>query len=454
MDATIDQMMAEISGLVAGSGPRARKLARLLVATAKAALAPKPAAISNQAQAEAAGPGVHRVKGAVGLHLRNGDNGSGSWFYRFRLGGRRPEMGLGALANVTLAQAKDEALGLRLEVKKGMNPIVARRSAKTEIARAHALASNKRTFIQATEEYVQAHSPAWKHPRSRELWLTPVIQYAYPVIGHKLLDLISVADIKAVMDATMAKAPSAGPRIRLRIEQVINAAKALGHCDASHENPASAKLIKAVRPTVHSADEHYRRLSLDDAPAAFRQVMEGATSSTALAAWAWTIVTASRPGEEALKAKWSEIDLDKKLWTVPATRMKGKKGRSKEHVVPLSSIALAVLEWQAKRRAGDAVFPGASGSPLSYSTFARAPRKAGIDPGSPHSWRSIFRDACGDRLRVDRDLAEGALAHSLGKVEAAYRRETAVEARRPVMESYARWLMDEGADVIAFPARA
>ena len=198
------------------------------------------------------------------------------------------------------------------------------------------------------------------------------------------------------------------------------------------------------------ADEHFRRLPLDDAPAVFRKLRVLSEDSTAISAWVWTIVTAARPGEEALKAQWNEIDLDKKLWTVPAARMKG----SKEHVVPLSPVALVVLERQARVGTGDAVFAGLSGSPLSYTAFSRAPAKAGIDAGSPHSWRSIFRDACGDKLRVDRDLAEAALAHSLGKVEAAYRRETAVEARRAVMEAYANWLMGEGVNVIAFKSRA
>ena len=96
-----------------------------------------------------------------------------------------------------------------------------------------------------------------------------------------------------------------------------------------------------------------------------------------------------------------------------------------------------------------------STAPLSYDAFATAPGKAGVDAGTPHSWRSIFRDACGDRLRVDRDLAEAALSHTLGAVEGAYRRETAIEARRPVMEAYAKWLEGEPSDnVVAFPARA
>jgi integrase len=120
----------------------------------------------------------------------------------------------------------------------------------------------------------------------------------------------------------------------------------------------------------------------------------------------------------------------------------------------LSSLAVAALKRQATVRTGDAVFPGRSGSTLSYDSFTHAPKKAWVDAGTPHSWRSVFRDACGDRLRVDRDLAEAALSHTLDAVEGAYRRETAIEARRPVMEAYAQWLLGEGADVIAFPARA
>jgi integrase len=161
------------------------------------------------------------------------------------------------------------------------------------------------------------------------------------------------------------------------------------------------------------------------------------------------IATAARPSE-ALRTQWGEIDLARRLWTIPAARMKS----AREHVAPLSPIALAVLERQARVRTGDAVFPGRSGSPLSYDGFATAPARAGLDAGSPHGWRSVFRDACGDRLRVDRDLAEAALAHSLGAVEGSYRRETAIEARRPVMEAYARWLTSDDDNVIAFPARA
>jgi integrase len=162
------------------------------------------------------------------------------------------------------------------------------------------------------------------------------------------------------------------------------------------------------------------------------------------------IACASRPSE-ALNARWDEIDLAKKLWTVPKERAKTEK----DHVVPLSHLAIEVLARQAQVRTGEAVFPGRSGSPVGYSSFARAPMEAGLDTGSPHSWRSIFRDWAGDIGRVDRDLAEAALAHSLGAVEASYRRMTAIGHRVPIMQAYANWLTSKGADkVVPLKGRA
>jgi integrase len=450
VNTTIDQVIAKIRA----AGVSENRIARLLAGAAKALMQPKRATISNQDQAKTADPGVYRVKGAKGLYFKKGTSGCGSWFYRFRLGGRRPEMGLGALDEVTLAEAKAKLIDIMPQIKSGVNPINARRDGKTEVARKEAVAANKRTFKQAAEDYLAAHASSWKHPASLRLWRKPVEKYAYPVIGDKLLDDVRVEDIVAIMDATVAGgAPTAGPRVRLRIEQVINAAIALGKRNASLGNPAATKLIKAVRPTAGRADEHFRRISLDDAPEVFRALKERAPDSTAFAAWVWTIATISRPGEEALKAEWSEIDLNKKVWVVPAVRMKGKKGVTKDRIVPLSSVALWALEQQARRRTGDAVFPGLSGSPLSYTAFSRAPKKAGIDAGSPHSWRSIWRDVAEDRLGVAPQTAEAALAHSLGKVERAYRREAGVEAQAVAMQKYADWLEGKG-NVVAFPALA
>ena len=175
------------------------------------------------------------------------------------------------------------------------------------------------------------------------------------------------------------------------------------------------------------------------------------------------IACATRP-REALNARWEEFDLDRKLWTIPAARMKSRKGKGKPHSVPLSSIATDVLERQARVTGGvGPIFPGKlKGRALTYCPFATAKMVDvdgnKIDAGSPHGWRSVFRDACDDKLRidgrrVDPDLAETALAHTLSAVEGAYRRETAIEDRRSVMEAY--WLMGKSDNnVVKYPERA
>jgi integrase len=439
-------MTETIMGMIKTAGVPAEEIAAALLKAA-AKTKGKPTLISTQAQAEKAGSGAYRAKGK-GLYLNKGANGSGAWFFRFRFSdGKRHEMGLGALGEVKLIEAQDRADEARQQVKAGVNPITERRAVKTA-----AIAKTDRwTFKKATEEYVAAHAASWKHRDARRNWFNPVERYAYPVIGRMLLDDIRVEHVAAAMDAAEeGGAPVLAAKIRGRIEQVISAGIALGKRDASLGNPAASKLLKAVRPSARKgAAEHYRRLDLDAAPAALQQLRQLAEASTAFAAWVFMIACASRPSE-ALNARWDEIDLAKKLWTVPKERAKTER----DHVVPLSDLAIEVLARQAKVRTGEAVFPGRSGSPVGYSSFARAPMEAGLDTGSPHSWRSIFRDWAGDIGRVDRDLAEAALAHSLGAVEGAYRRQSAITARRPVMEAYSRWLTDEAADIIAFKSRA
>ena len=294
------------------------------------------------------------------------------------------------------------------------------------------------------DSYLAAHGGSWKHKYAKATWLNPIVKFAYPVIGRLSLDQIKISHIVAIIErAEQADAPEAGRRVRARIERVINAAIALS--GEALRNPADGKLIAAARPSRRKGERpHYRAVKLDRAPEIFRTLAR--QDGTAFAAWRFMIATAVRPSE-ALNAQWGEVDFDKRLWTIPPERMKS----AREHVVPLSAAALAVLDRQRHVRTGDAVFPGRSGSSLSYSNFADAPMKAGIDAGTAHGWRSVFRDWCGDVGDVPRDLAEAALAHSLGATEGAYRRMTAVEKRRIVMEAYANWLNCEGARVLAFP---
>jgi integrase len=396
--------------------------------------------IKTATQATTAPAGVHGAGSGLYLKKTSGDHDAGSWIYRYRFAGRRREMGLGQLASLSLAEAREAAVDLARAVRKGDDPIEARRREKEAEANA-ARAKVPATFRQAAEAYLADYAPSWKHRGAVGDWLNPLARYAYPIIGDKALDSIEVEHVRAVIRAAIrAGAPETGRRVRQRIEAVLDDAELKGERDPAKRNPADVK-AHAFAKRPKGDRPHYRRLELDQAPRAFAELKERAATSSVFAAWAFMIATAARPGE-ALGARWDEIDRDKATWTVPAARMKGARA----HVVPLNTIALAVLDRQANVRTGDAVFPGRSGSPLAYSGFSAAPIAAGLDVGSPHGWRSIFRDCCGDILRVDRDLAEAALAHALGGVEGSYRRQSAIEARRPMMEAYARWLTSTPAD--------
>jgi integrase len=296
----------------------------------------------------------------------------------------------------------------------------------------------------------------------RQVWLNPIVKYAYPVIGR-----LSVNDIVAEHVATIVRAAAAdgnletGKRTAQRVRKVLNGAIARGERDPLRGNPADADLIGEIVPLKRKTIP-FRRIKLDDAPGVFHALQEAGKAAsglraTELDAWLFHIACASRPSE-TLYARWSEIDLDKRLWTVPAARMKSDR----EHIVPLSQCALEVLERRdrVRVRTGDAevdsaalVFAGATGRALNYTLFALGPKRAGIDGGAPHSWRSIFSDWRGEKTNFARELAEFALAHLVPGVAGDYQRETAPQRRYELMEAYGKWLTSDS-NVVRFQKRA
>jgi integrase len=208
-------------------------------------------------------------------------------------------------------------------------------------------------------------------------------------------------------------------------------------------NPASKTNWKGDYKPPEAKGGHYRRMNdLDGAPLVFQSLLRASESDAGAAAWALMILTAARPSE-ALEASWSEFDLMKRRWTIPAARTKTEK----DHVVPLSTVAMQILEARAAARTGAFVFEGRDGKPASYSFFTNTPKRVGVEnTGSGHSWRSVFADTAADVLHVPSEVREVCLAHSIGKIAGAYRRETGVEGRAKVMERYATWLMSGEAD--------
>jgi integrase len=391
-------------------------------------------------------PGVYRVTDARRLYLKKASAAAGSYFLRYRMNGKRPEMGLGSITEISIDAARDLAGKLGGKPKTGVDPLTERRRAaaaelerKQEEARRAAIPTVK----QAVEAYLEDHARKWRHARAEQDWFNPIRTYAYPVIGDHKVDAVETDDIADILRAVYAKGlSSVGRKLRVNLKAVFDASIARGHRAKALGNPADKDEIKAIVSPGKHVTGNYRRIELDDAPSAFARLLQTARSAennVAAVAWVFMALTAARPSE-ALEARWDQIKLDKAggpIWLNPAlkTREPGKPLR-----VPLSKIALEILDAMRTVRKGDYIFPGQNGQRLAYSTFKDTPMKAKIEAGTPHSWRSIFRDVAEDECKATHETAELALSHSLGKVEGSYRRGDALEQRRKLMQAYENWL--------------
>jgi integrase len=396
-------------------------------------------------------PGVYRVANASGLYLQVSRTRTKSWIYRFQLGGKQREMGLGPIGKVSLADARKAATAAAALRDKGIDPIDARRAeraANLEANRADLPRSLSRanTFKYRAEAYIDVQAKAWRQQDSASyLWRNPFAKWVYPAIGDMEIADIRLSHVVQALAPAWHAVPDTAQRIRARMQRIFDAAIADGAY--ARPNPAQAALVMTQLPKRKRVIAHYPAATLKEAPAIFARIR--AAQGTAYRAHEYMILTTARPGE-ALRARWSEIDLEEKLWTIPAERTKA----AREHVVPLSEAAANVLAGQQEIRVNDYIFPGQRpDAPLSYDAFAVALRKIGITHVTPHSFRSTFRDWAGDIADVPRDLAEAQLAHALPATEGAYRRLTAVAKRRVMLANYAAWLFGASENVVAFLRR-
>ena len=404
--------------------------------------------ITSEAQAKTAPKGAHSIGGkhaASGFGFKKDTDaiGGGGYTVRYRLGDKRPTMGLGAFGEISMANASKAARDAVALARRGIDPIGTRDREKA----ANLAVKKAVTFKLAAEAYYAEVAPTLRHRYGPMNWINPVRTWAYPILGEMALNDIMVEHVAAVVSAAAAKnVLKTGKLVQQRIRKVLNAAIAKGQRDAARGNPADAGLVRAILPALErkTVDVHFRRIKLDDAPATFRALSEARDGAIGLRAdeldvWTLMVSTCARPSE-ALRARWSHIDLRKRLWTIPAGHMKSLR----EHIAPLNEIAVATLgrrlKLRGERPAGDFVFTGPSGAPLGYTNFALAPKRAGIDSGSPHSWRSVFSDWRGNETEFPRELAEFQLGHRVPGVAGDYQREAAPERRRTLMDAYAGWL--------------
>jgi integrase len=376
-------------------------------------------------------PGRHADGG--GLYLYVDSSGAKRWVFRFRFDSKRRDMGLGGLDSVPLALARERAAEARKTVALGLDPIAGR---KTSAATP--------TFGKFADEFVETKGSGWRSMRHKAQWRMTLTKYAAPLRG-KTVDAIKTEDVLEALKPIWTLRPATAQRLRGRIEQVLDAARAVG-C-RSGENPARWKghLDQLLPKRQKLVRGHHPAMPYAEVPA-FVASLRKKTDAAALAL-EFLILTATRTGE-TLGARFSEIDRAAKLWIIPKERMKANR----EHRAPLSDRALQILAAAGERRDGgsDYVFAGrARGHPLSNMALTMLMRRLGHGAVTVHGFRSAFRDFCGDRTHFPREVAEAALAHAVcDETELAYRRGDALEKRRELMQTWARYLAAEPSRVV------
>jgi integrase len=354
-----------------------------------------------------------------GLFLDVTGKASGRWILRVQSNGRRREIGLGSLKNVSLADARDAAFVMRKKIAQGIDPVAERRQERQIIP----------TFRKAAELVHEEHEKAWKNGKHQNQWLATLKTYAFPKMGDLLVSEIEGPLIRDVLAPIWLAKPETARRVRQRIGTVLDWSYAKGF----RPTEAPMRSLSKGLPRQPKKDNHFAALPYTAVPGFL--VNLGERESIGRVALEALILTAARSGE-IRGADWSELDLKAALWTIPATRM--KMGRP--HIVPLSAEAVAVFERAKKFKAGtsDLVFPGQKvRKPLSDMTLLKILRDMDLAV-TVHGFRSAFRDWVAERTDYPGEVAEAALAHTVSnKVEAAYRRTDFLDKRRLLMRDWA-----------------
>ncbi len=366
-----------------------------------------------------------RYSDGGGLYLVISDGGQRKrWVYRFNFRGKLREMGVGSPRDVPLAEAREKAGAARALVAQGKDPIL-ERDAQQQAA------SRIPTFGELVEEVLKGRDKAFKNDKHRAQWRMTLTVHA-AALEKKPVDTITTHDVMSVLQPLWGKVPETASRLRGRIEFVLDTALTKGF--RRDANPARWRghLSILLPPAKKLARGHHAALPFASMPAFMARLRR--VQGIGARALEFTILTAAR-SNETLEARWSEFDLDKKIWTVPASRMKA----GREHRVVLSDAACKVLD-QVKplRREDDFVFPGQKlGKPASSMTMAMQLKRMKV-VATVHGFRSTFRDWVGDETDFDPLVAEAALAHQIGDAtERAYRRSDALKKRQVLMEAWA-----------------
>lgn len=378
--------------------------------------------------------GWHGDGGGLYLFVRGT---SRSWVFRYTgTDGKRRNMGLGSLAAVGLSEARKLALEARQQVHHPtapVDPVAVRRAQVNERRLARA---RKMTFEECATACIEAKRHEWKNPKHIAQWMSTLETYAYPLMGKLPVNSIDTDLVVKCLQPIWTTKTETAARLRGRIETVLawattskyrqgdNPARWRGHLDTLLAKPS--KIAKV---------EHFSALAYQSLPSFMVELR--AKEGLGVKALEFAILTAARSGEVRM-ATWSEIDIDRKEWVIPAARMKA----GKEHAVPLSRSAVDLLRNLPKQEGCELVFPSATkeNKPLSDMTLTSILRRMGHADITVHGFRSSFRDWAGDTTHFPKEVIENALAHQLkDKAEAAYARSTQLSKRRELMDAWAAY---------------
>ena len=389
---------------------------------------------------------THPVGGVAGLLMQITPTDARSWVLRTVVGSKRREIGLGGFPDVTLAQARERAREAKEAIRQGIDPIEQRRAARAALT---AQQARGLTFAGAMEAYLKIKLTEFNNDKHRKQWRASLDAYAVPSLGPMLVSEITVHELARTLEPIWLTKTETASRLRGRIEAVMAWATVQGHREG--DNPARWRgNLDAIlpKPSKVSKVAHHPALALADVASWFADLRS--RDGMATRALEFLTMTAARSGE-VRGATWAEIetDTDTALWTIPADRMKA----SKEHRVPLTPNAVALLKALPKMKGSDFVFPAARGGMLSDMALSACMKRINeakvggyIDPRSgrpavPHGMRSAFRDWVSEHTDYPREMAEISLAHSVGsEVERAYRRGDQMEKRRSMMADWGHFI--------------
>jgi integrase len=378
--------------------------------------------------------GVGRHGDGRGLFLYVKPTLARSWVLRYQVQGRRHDLGLGAYPDVTLAMARQKATDARRLILDGDDPIAKRRQAQPK------------TFKDAALELIESKRSGWKNAKHAAQWTSTLEAYVFPTLGPMQVTKIATADVVGALKPIWSQKPETANRVRQRIEAVLDYASALGIREG--DNPARWRghLDNLLpKPTKVRAVQHHPALPHAD----ISDFMDALSTRKGVSARAltFTILTAARSGETR-GMTWAEVDLEGRVWTIPAQRMKA----GKEHRVPLTQTVIAQLGPRGPDT--ELVFGSETkaGKPISDMSMTALLRRMEYDNITVHGFRSTFRDWAGETTSFPREVIEAALAHGIkNKAEAAYARSDLFDKRRDLMEAWTNVTTPEtlSANVIA-----